>query len=37
MNVWEARDVYRVENGVLGLGILALLGFVLVCAGIFLR
>jgi hypothetical protein len=37
MEIWEARDAYRVENGVIWFGILALLGFVLVCAGIFLR
>jgi len=37
MSIWEARDAYRVQNGVLGVGLAALLGFVLICAGIFLR
>jgi hypothetical protein len=37
MHVWEARDAYRVENGVLGFGILALLGCVCAIAGVFLR
>jgi hypothetical protein len=37
MNVWEARDAYRVENVVLGFAGLVLLGFVLACAGVFLR
>jgi hypothetical protein len=37
MDVWEARDAYRVENTLLGFELVALLGFVLVCAGIFLR
>jgi len=37
IDVWEARDAYRVQNGLLGVGLALLLGFVLACAGVFLR
>jgi hypothetical protein len=37
MEVWKARDAYRVENGLIGFGILALLGCACVIAGVLLR